>query len=252
MKLQNVQLTAIFMAIALGGCATARFDAEKNHQVKKLAILGIEIQQQQPTDNLGIKKLMSLKEMKRVGDTDELQEMSKNIFNDIAGQIQKKTGWTVVSHEKMLSNPEYSAKVNQKMSGARLTSMTGQGYEIVTVKGELDAYAFKALTHEERAKLARALGADAFAIVTIYEQIDQPWLSLGHISGDAEFTFWARSNMDVYGLQSDEPIWRTQNVDGDKTVKSTALPNLPVRGRIAKLGKDAAAVSFAKLVDSYK
>lgn len=245
-------ITMLLATVGLvAGCATARFDAEKTHSVKRLAILAIEIQQQQPKDALGIKKMKEFKT--RIGDSAELQEMAKNVYTDFSSQIERKTGWKVLSLNVMQSNPVYAQKVKSAMEGARLTSMpAGENYEIVALKGELDAFAFRKMSHEERAKLARALGVDAFAYLQIYMPIDQGW-SIGNISGDARFSFQARSNMDVYDLQSDKPIWRIQNVDGEATAKSDTLDkSLPVRARLARLGQQAASSSISKLLSSYK
>lgn len=234
------------------GCAGVKFDEARAKRVKRMAIISFEIQQARPTDNLGIARAGELKNGVP-GDSPELQAMAKNIFSDLNTQLKKKTGWNTLTFDEISANRKYESKVKQAMEGARLTSMVADGYELISLHGLLDIYAFRKLNYDQQVKLAKDLGVDAFAEVTIYQAKDQSWMSLGHLSGDAAFSYRTRMNLWVYGLDSPEPIWRIQNVDGEMSPDSDTLPKQTSRlERRAQIGQLSAKSAVLNLVQEYQ
>ncbi len=106
------------------------------------------------------------------------------------------------------------------------------------------------MKYAEQVQLAKQLGVDAFAEVIVLQNIHQGY-GLGNISGDGPFSYSARSNLRVFALDSEEPIWQIQNVDGAETGSSVDLGNLPKAGRIAKLGEKASLSSLKKLAADF-
>ena len=251
MKFKSV----LFLGLSsvLFGCAsmTQKLDANRAKAVHKLAILAVEVHQQQPTDNLGIGAFKSLKEG-RDSDSGELQAMALKVSNNFASEIQKKTTWQIVPMKDVVANADYKAKFTDATSGMHTVSMTGQNMMVVNANGMLDVAQFRKMSIPERAKLAKSLGADAIAEVTIVNSIDQSMYSIGHLTGDGAFAMTSRANLQVYDLNSEDPLWRSQNVAGETTSKSDQLPaNMSKRERLAKLGEQAANSAVQKLVQTY-
>lgn len=247
-------LSLIIGAAALSGCASfgPKFDAERADKVKKVAVLSIEIQQEQPTDALGFSKIGELKNGKATEGV-EYQAMSRDIYNDFVTRLAKKTGWQVVGFETLTTNPEYAKVWKDKMTGFRSVTYTGSDkYELVELKGVLGNAPFRRLSTDEKVKLAKAVGADAYAELMIFQNIDQKG-GLGNLTGDAPFFFTSRANLMVFGLDGEEPIWRIQNVDGAISPPSDSLPSSASKvDRLTKIGGASAKSSIVKLLDTYK
>ena len=247
-------LVLLTLASTLTACASfgPKFDAERANKVKKVALLSIEIQQEQPADALGFSKFSELKNG-RATEGPEYQAMGRDIYNDFTKRLNKKTGWDVVDFETLSNNPEYAKVWKDKMTGFRSVTYTGSDkYELVEVKGILGNAPFRRLSTEEKVKLAKAVGADAYAELMIFQNIDQKG-GLGNLTGDAPFFFTSRANLMVFGLDSEEPIWRIQNVDGALSPPSDSLGASATQAeRLTKIGGTSAKSSVMKLIDTYK
>jgi hypothetical protein len=253
MKFKSAAL--ILSVLILSSCASISnsLDANRARNVQKVAIVAFEINQERATDNLGISGFKALNEGEDK-DSKELQTMAINVANNFSSQIQSKTQWKVTPIKDMINNSAYKAKYQTAMTGAREVMMSNfaKSY-VVNPKGILDVMAFRKMTLEERKTLAMNLGVDALAEVVVFNSMHQSMYSLGHISGDAAFAYSGRANLQVYGLDSTDPIWRSQNVEGEKTEKSDELSEkLSKREKISILGEKASYSAIEKLVGNYK
>jgi hypothetical protein len=252
MKIKNVLF--ILITAGLFGCAgmTQKLDANRAKSVRKLAIFAVEVHQQQPTDNLGLGAIKSISEGKD-SDSVELQSMAFKVANNFASEIQKKTKWQIIPIKDVAANVDYKAKFTAANSGLHMVSMTGNSMVVINAQGLLDVTQFRKMSIPERAKLAKSLGVDAVAEITIVNTLDESMFSIGHLTGDGAYAMTSRANLQVYDLNSEDPLWVSQNVDGEPTAKSDELPaNLSKRERLAKLGEQAAGSAVKNLVQTYK
>lgn len=246
-------LKLIIPMMILSSCAglSKKFDEARAKNVKKVAIVAMEIQQYKPTDNLGLGQLHTLKEG-RDGDSTEMQTMAKNVITQFSSKLQNKTGWQILSLEQMMKNLAYKNKVTSAMNGARSVLVADKKIESIYLKETLDLMAFRKMSLDERNDLAKALGVDAVAELLILNEIDQSRFSLGHLTGNADFAYIGRANLQVYSPGSEDPIWRNQNVEGVKTKNSDELPkSMSKLEKLSKLGEEASTSAATKLVNEY-
>ena len=243
-------LASVFMQLTACSSLSRKYDAARATKVKKIAVMSFEVQQEQPKDALGLSRLNEIKEGRR-GDRTEFQVMATQIYNQLLTDLGQKTKWKTVSLNELSANKNYAKLVTDSTTGFHQVSMTSRNAEIINVKPILNNVAYRKMTHQEKVKLAREFGADAFAEIVISEQIDQGY-SFGNLTGNAPFTFTGRANLIVHGLDSDEPLWQIQNVDGKPTLKSNTLPpELDQNQRLAKLGEEAAVSAVKTLVEDF-
>jgi hypothetical protein len=250
MKLLIGMFALVAMTTGCAGMGT-KLDAQRAKGVKTVAVIGYEVQQQQPTDNFGFNSLTNTLNNGGIENSPAFQKMALNIYKDLSTQVTAKTGWKVLSYEQLSTNPSYAPFTAAKMSGLRSTSMVGKNTQLIPLKGVLDVAAFRSLNPAQKAEFAKDLGVDAIAVYTIIQTIDQPWLSVGHVNGTASFEYTSRSNLVVYTADSPEPIWQIQNVDGLKT-SSKNTPEAPQLDKIATVGFQSAQSSISNLVNNYK
>lgn len=245
-------LLTLLACLFLSGCAGLSFkiDKDKTSKVRKVAILAIEIQQQQPKDALGFAKASELKEGAQ-SDSPEFQTMAQNSYNIVVQNLAQQTKWQVTPLEKLRANADYKNRVEEAMTGVRMTSMNSDA-DIVALKGTLDSMAFRRTSAAEKAKIAKSLGVDAIAEVVLIQTIDQGY-SFGNLTGDAPFAFTTRANMQVYDSHGgEEPIWRIQNVDGELSPNSSSLRGqLSKKQKLALIGEKSSSSAISKMVESY-
>lgn len=243
----------ILFMITLASCAAfkPKLDSQRAKEVKKLAIIGFEIHQQQPTDNLGLNALKDAMDNNGTQNSPEYQKMAKSIYSELRSMVESKTHWHVLSYDQVAMNKAYATYTISKMEGARSTNLTGSHSELIHLQGLLDVYAFRKMSQAQRVELAKALGVDAVAEFTLVQQIDQPWLSIGHITGNGSFEYQSRSNLMVYAQSSEEPVWQIQNISGD-SVSSKGYPEeMEKLEKVSKVGVVSAQSSIKNLVDKY-
>lgn len=252
-ELMKIQPLLSLLLLSLCSCAGLghKVDSERAMAVKKVAIVAIEIQQQKPTDNLGFGAFNELKNGS-TGNSKELQTMAKNISNTMIAQLQKKTGWKVSKMEDVVANSDYKKKFSTAMNGVRNVVIFEKNTEAIFPKDTLDLMAFRKMSLEERQQLAKSLGVDALAEVMITNTIDQSSYSFGHLTGDADFTFTARANLQVFDSKSTEPIWMSQNNQGEETISSGSLAKeMSKLEKLSKLGEEASNSAILKLIETY-
>lgn len=245
-------LISLFL-LTLCSCAGMgqKIDADRAKAVRKVAIVAIEVHQVRPTDNLGFSKLHELSDGPE-SESKEMQAMAKNLSIKFANKLEAKTKWKVIKMEDLVNNSEYKKKVAALMSGPRSVLMTSSNTEVIYPKNTLDVLAFRKMSIEEKKQLAKSLGVDALAEVLLANNIDQSMYSLGHITGDAAFTYTGRANLQVYDLNSDDPVWRSQNIDGMETPSSDTLAkNMSKLEKLSRLGEEASTSAISKLMETY-
>ncbi len=247
-----IRIILLPMFFITASCASmgAKFDADKAKQVKKVALLSVEILQEQPKDSLGFAKAGELGGGKMT-ESAEFKTMSRNVFNEVAKQLEQKTGWQVVGLESMTADPAYHSRVDKMESGFHQVSMTGANIEIVKVPGVLGNASFRKMSHADKMKLARELGADAYAEFVVIQAIDQGF-SFGNLTGNAAFAFTSRANLRMFTADSEEPMWQVQNVDGEKSANSESVgEGASKTQKLARIGEMSALSSIRKLVGTY-
>lgn len=248
--------TALLIAIttSLTACAGmgGHFDAERAPKVKTVAIIGYEILQEMPSDTMGIAKISDAKDHGGIENSPQLQLAVKNAYNDLALKLGKNAGWQVMNYEDITTNKTYAMTVKDKMSGIRSVNMMGVTgkHKLVVAKNMLDVTAFRKMKLEDRAAMAKALHVDAVAELMVIQTISEGF-SMGLVSGDGPFDYTTRINFAVFEPTNDTPVWRVNNVDGQKT-SSKALPKETIRiEKIAKTTLTAAQSANSNLASKY-
>lgn len=235
--------TVLFATV---GCASLKFDKDRASQVKKVAILAIEIHQQQPKDALGLSRLKG----GPAKDSPVLKRAARTIYEDLGQSLTQQTQWKVVGFRDLVTNKTYNDKVKSEMSGARMITMTGSGYEVIVPDGVLDITAFEKMSVKQKQLMAKSLGVDAYAKAMVYVSIDQGY-SLGNLTGDADFSSQAQFNFWIYDMASDEPLFQVQNVEGNETTSSGDLAeSLTKYEKMGKLATEASSSAISKALSS--
>ncbi|MCB0378030.1 MAG: hypothetical protein KDD33_06020 [Bdellovibrionales bacterium] len=245
---KNILMSSALVFLCSCAAFAPKLDKERAKQVRKVAILSFEIIQAQPKDALGLSQIGS---MERRSDSKPFKDMAEAIYKDLSKAIQTSTGWEAIGLSQLRNSDRYAKLYQQKMTGLRMTSIVPENSEIVFVNGVLDNANFRRLDFKDKVALAKSVGADAFAEYVGFQRIDQGF-SIGNLVGEAEFSFITRSNLMVYGFDSEEPVWRIQNIDGPSSEKSGTLPKeVKILGRLSTLGRESAKNSIEKLVKNY-
>lgn len=240
-----LMLLSFSFYIASCGSMGKKIEKERIAKVKRVAIISFEVVQDQPADNLG---LGALTKGSRGEVTDansqELQAFAKDTYNKLVMGVQDALKVKVISYKQVSTNKSYKSFYNKKMSGLRPTTFMGSAnVEIIHAKGILDRAAFQALPHNEKVKLVKDIGADAFIEYSAFQDIKQGW-GLGNLVGKGSFSFTTKSSLVMYDLNSDEPILRVQNINGIKSRSSSEIKTGSQISKLAIIGKESARTSL--------
>ena len=247
-NLKNILLGTIliFSMVACGTIGTVK-DTERLKNVKRVAIISFEIQQDQPKDSLGLGSIAKGGDMmKTFAEKPEIKNMAKDVYQILAESVEKSLGVKTLKYRRMVAHPQYKTVYNKKMKGIRHQTFVPNGVEVIYANGILDASNFRSLSLEGRRELARKLGVDAFIEYQAYQHIDQGF-GFGNLTGEGDFKYKTRSNFRMFGLDSEEPIWQLQNVDGEQSRDSSDIKGKSQVFKQGEIGKESAILSIEAL-----
>lgn len=248
MKIKTIKSTLpIFIALTVGACGSLggkKLEDQQRQKINKVAILSFSLSQQQPADNLGIGAFTKSASGQTVdAESSELKELTKTVYDQLENGLEKALGKDVVDRESVVSNTAYKNMFKDKMTGIRASAMPIKGTEFLYVDGIIDQANFQGLPFAEKVKLAKSVGADAFVEFNGYQSISQGW-GLANAFGGGDFQLTTRSNITMYSIHSDEPIWRSQNIDGEKSKNSSEIKEGSQLKKLKLIGVESAQSSI--------
>lgn len=239
MRNLKIFITVVFsFMLAACGSLGSKYNKGEIQKVKRVAVLSFTIYQDKPTDNLGLGALTKgISSDSTSENSPEMKSLAKAVYADLSKSLQKGLNKKVYPLKNVRGNSKYAQLYKEKMGGGfKMGGYHGDNVELVFVEGILDQTNFQGLPFAKKVEMAKSVGADAFIEFNASQKKEQSFMSLGHLTGSGDFAFKTRSNITMYSIYSEEPIWRVQNVDGEvsrnsKKVKGTQMEKLALIGR---------------------
>lgn len=251
--MKNIRFYALALSLVLVGCSSIqdRVDTTRTANIKKVAIIGFDINQKMPADNLGIAAFTDLVNTDTTVNAPEMKKMAVQSYQTLCTTIEKTTGWKVMTVAEMNKVQAYRNYITEEMTGMRTTSYGAQGYVQYVPTGVADHFAVvNKMTPAKRDELARALGVDAIVSVVQHMDIDQPMFALGNATGDAKFTYTTRSSLMAYTPGTTDPVWQVSNIKGQE-VSSEKFEKQTRLSKMSMTGMESSASSTSALAEKY-
>lgn len=248
--------TTLTLLALLSGCAHTTVEKDKLSSVRKVAIVGFDVQQQKAVglgDLIGIAAKVKSENKADVAMGQDSAHLI-SIYNDLRTQIEKETSWKVLTLEQLANNPIYTALYKEKTDGFQFRPQINNKYELLQAPKVLDTFALRTTKEESLEALEKALGVDALLIVKVNVNIYKGGFiyAMKSLFGQAELEPQASTNLTLMQARTKSTLWNEASAQGEavKSNEKTFL-GLAEDQVVQRLSVQAAQSSFVTLFKQY-
>jgi hypothetical protein len=251
MSVRNLVFGSL-VALGLFGCSTKTLKEEKLREVKRVAIIGFDLQRQKPVSG-GDLLAIALK-AKRDGATPRTRTddgQAEVVYSEFAKQVWDKTKWTVIPLKDIRSRAAYQKVFKSKTEGFQNRPIVHDRFDLLNVPGLLDSFAINTLPAETLKELQADLGVDAIVAVTVEMHLNNNSVFMSMI-GQGKMSPFAQATIFMQDARNGERLW-LQTVKGEEI--EMGEKNLMGMANEAKLNQTynlAAKSSFEALLKETK
>lgn len=206
-------------AVLFTGCSGRVLEKDKIKEIKKVAIIGFDFQQQRAVSGsqllgalMGAKANDGVEPALRVDSPDAVRA-----FDEFAQQLKTHFGWQVIPAKEMKANAKYIEIFKSKTEGFQNRPMVNKSFDLLTVAGVLDSFAILTLPKEIQKELQQALRVDSVVFVTLKGNLNNNSF-LASMVGKGEFKPFVVTNVQVTDALRDHKVW-VENVQGPEVAQ---------------------------------
>lgn len=209
---------AALLAIALCSCSTMTLSKPDVEQVKRVAVIGFSVEQQQPnTGERVLTKLFgpkddgisSLKPAKPARESAHAGQM----LEDLEDVLRKQMHWQVVDSRTLSKNATYRGRWTARTQGLQPRPLVpGDNWDIFVAPGVVESFLLENLTLAERQDLMKKLGVDAVVVAKVRVDLVNRGISLG-----GELAPKSKLHFRLFTSKQEDPIWNDLNADGPES-----------------------------------
>jgi hypothetical protein len=209
-------LALTLSAFTFGGCASLKVDTAKMQSIKKVAIIGFDVLQQQPvrvTDLIGI-NTQGASHGVAVGSRSEQAHVGE-MYDMLVQKLAAEKGYAVVKRAELIRNPAYAAIYERRTHGVTSRPFVPEHYLLYQAPNVLDGFDVSTLSPAEQRNLAEALKVDAVLVVKSVVELNTTG-GIASLVGQASMSPSATTTVAMTDAHSGEEIWSEPGAKGDR------------------------------------
>lgn len=240
--------------LMLGACASLKVDKDQTQNVKRVAIVGFDVQQQRPVEMGDLFKVATHQDASskaEVKGRSEAEHVAK-MYNNLRQKLETENHWQVMSLDSVKANAAYQALFKDKTEGFQNRPIINDRYNLLQPAGILDSFAIRTTEADKLKQLQAALGVDALLVVGMTVNLNNSSM-FASLIGQGKFQPYAITNAYMLQAKSNEQIWVDSNVKGEPVDNDEKnFMGLANEDKINQMAVMAADSSYNKLISNYK
>jgi len=201
-------LRALALVLTITGCTSKIVKTAELAQVKKVALIGLDVQQQKSVSK-GDLLAIATRTASKPGAQPALRTEGahlEDIYKDTAKKIEQRTGWKVVPLADLKKNAAYQKYFKEKTEGFQNRPIINDRYNLYGAPGVVDSFAVMTTKPERLKEIAADLKVDAVAYATFTVDLNNDSL-LASMVGAGEFRPSASTSLFVLDGRTGEKIY---------------------------------------------
>ncbi len=238
----------LLCGLLLNACATLKVDRPALAKVKKVAIVGFTVEQEE------LEGFVLFKKGERKGPgwavTSSLateNPVADKLMMALAQQLQKSFKWNVTDTQSLRNVQAYSQFLHDKTTGIQMTPPGAVGYVYFRPAGIVASYPVERLSTDERIEMAKKLGVDAIATAAVRVNFEKGG-GLKQLVGAGTYYPFATMRFTVYTKNGGEVVWQDFNAQGKDTVGSDHVLGITETSDVDKGVLEAARAAYKTLI----
>lgn len=203
----------------LTACSTKIVKTEDLALVKRVAIVGLDLQQQKAVsgEDLASIALKTAESPKAEPALRAEAPHAADVYKDLAAKIEKQTGWKVLSQESVRANASYTKLFKDKTEGFQNRPMINNRFVVLSPSGILDSFAIQTTKPDRLQQLAKDLKVDALIYATSTVNLNNNSVIMSMV-GKGEFKPSANTSVFVIDARTGEKIFMN-SAEGPKVAQ---------------------------------
>lgn len=235
-------LSAFVLITALSACSTIKVDHENLNNVKRVAVVGMEIIEEDPNQEEALSMGNSARQSSN--------ELTK-IYKDFINRAKRNTKWQVIDHNRVVSNSYYQKLFNSTMKGIRSLPPPGKNREVFVAPGLLDHWAVFKMTAEQKNELAKKLGVDALMVLQIRSDLNRQ-ASFLTLAGGGRYVPDATAFAQLYYAQSSSLVWDEKGYGKSTKDGAKHIAGVIDSKKLNELRYESTGMAFEELLKKLK
>ena len=201
-------LRYLVLASILAGCTSKIVKTEELARVKRVALIGLDVQQQKSVSK-GDLLAIATRTATKPGATPALRTEAAHleaVYRDVAQKLERQTGWKVVPLADLKRNAGYQKYFKEKTEGFQNRPIVNDRYNLYGAPGVVDSFAILTTKPERVKEIATDLKVDAVAYVTFKVDLNNDSM-LASLVGEGEFRPSASTSLFVVDARTGEKIY---------------------------------------------
>lgn len=203
-----------------GGCASLKVQKDEVAKIKKVAVVGFSIVQDDPP-----------KPQISFGATDDYQQSgtaahcedaahANLVLEGLNNQLKTKMKWTVLDSNQVNKNTIIQERMKWQKSSLRPLELIPNNTECFVSAKIPEKFALDRFDFPQRQKLIESLGVDAIVIASIRVVYENT--SMLKMVGGGNFRPRSTLNYHLYNAKQEDPIWMDTWARGEPTAEGTS------------------------------
>ncbi len=214
-----VQVFLLGMAALSVGCASVGVIKERVEPIKKVAIIGYEVEEQKapilaaPQPKYGMPASMLTMPPRET-------KVAAELYKNLSDVLTKELHWQVVDMSKVATNEAYH-DTQQKISKLLMFNHGRKAdWEAYLAQGIIPAKEFDSMDSRTKEALRRALGVDAIVVVENDVEMRKKASLMNLVGGSGSIPV-STVHFSVYDMKDDKAVWWDHKAEGDEVAEKT-------------------------------
>lgn len=252
--------TSLISAIPLLGflmltsCATVKVDKDRVGSVKRVAIVGFDVQQQKPVSTMDLVKVATKQDTTSKAEVALASEAAHvgKMYDLLQKKLEQENSWKVLPLEVVRKNPVYGLHFKEKTEGFQTRPMINDRYTLMQPSNILDSFAIYSTRPEKLKEIQEALGVDALLIVSISVALNNNSALLSLV-GQGKFAPIATTTLQLLDARTNSRLWQESQAVGEPAENNEKnFLGMADDEKLNQLAFVAAQKSYVSLLSRYK
>ncbi|WP_413291341.1 hypothetical protein [Bdellovibrio sp. HCB337] len=240
--------------VSLVACTTMKVEKDHVKGVKRVAIVGFDVQQQRPVEGGDLFKALTHQDTSSKAEVKGRTEAAHvaAMYDLLRKKLETDNGWQVMPMDKVKQNKAYQEHFKAKTEGWQNRPIMNDRYNLLQAEGILDSFAIMTTEPEKRKQLQQDLGVDAILYVGIKVDLNNN-SALASLVGQGKFSPLATTNLTLIDAAFDTKIWFDGSAQGEPAENNDKnFMGMADAEKLNQLAVKAAESSYKKLLANYK
>jgi len=240
--------------LALTACSSFSVEKEQAKAIKRVAIIGFDVQQQRPVETGDVFKALTHQDTSSQAEVKGRMEAAHvaKMYDLLRKKLETENHWQIMPQDSLKNNKAYQAYYKSKTDGWQNRPIINDRYNLMQPEGIVDSFAVMTTEADKRKQLQQDLGVDAILYVDIRVDLNND-SKLASLIGKGTYNPLATTSLTMINATNDTKIWFDGAAKGEPAENNEKnFLGMADQEKLNQLAVRAAESSYVALMTKYR